>query len=135
MIDSTADEVFAAFQDAAGRIRYRLGFKYDPHVTFTHAPSWNQAVIERPPMANAYRPTNHAEKQPGEWMWDSAPTDVTSDLAVRRYFEAAIAEAIHEVCEWFRVDGDIYVDPHSQQFEDASYEAGRAATRVILGAV
>ena len=34
------------------------------------------------------------------WMW------------VRSFFGAAVAEAMHEALEWFKVDGETFLDPH-----------------------
>lgn len=66
----------------------------------------------------------------GAWCHDfDAPRPDEEDALVQTAFEIVVAEAVHEVCEWFRVDGRMLVDPHgSQQIPvfDISVHAARA---------
>lgn len=54
----------------------------------------------------------------GAWYHDfDAPRPDEEDALVQTAFEIAVAEAVHEVCEWFRVDGRVLFDPHALRYQ------------------
>ena len=70
------------------------------------------------------RPTDPETEEPLE-----DPTTVDEWHAA--FFAVAVAEAVHEACEWFKVDGRTVVNPHSPDLEAVCYDAAVTAARTM----
>jgi hypothetical protein len=112
-----SDELFEA---ASARVTYQLSFR-----RCTEIRRFVGDTITSPSIDNAYK---KRDKSPGEWIAEF-PSDLPDAQSyLREFFAAAISEAVHEVCEWFRVDGRLAVDPHNDSAElliDDSMRFGR----------
>lgn len=96
-------------EKAADRIEYRLTFGR------TEEPrSFDREIITGPRLPDA---VNEGQTSTGDWHCFITPPDIykrpTVNHWIESYFEGAIQEAIHEVLEWFKVDGERFMDPHN----------------------
>ena len=107
-------DIDLAFEAAAKRVTYRLSFKRNK----TNR-QFDGGVLRGDDIPNAYARTGMA---PGDWCAEFPDQD-TAPGYVREFFAAAVAEAMHEVMEWFREDGELMIDPHSpHRLEDEIVE-------------
>lgn len=89
---------------AAERIDYRLTYAVtDPRQAHPFG-------LYGPPIPNSYAPD---EDSSGDWEDPDFVTVVSTEQeAVDRWFTTGVREAVHESLEWFKVDGERYLDPH-----------------------
>lgn len=120
------------FEEARKRISYELGFRRDTTRDIQPINQFGQVVLTQSVLEDAHDPQY---TQLGEWLEDAPDVD-TPEEAVDALFCAAIAEAVHEVCEWFKVDGKPLVNPHDAGAgETAIYNEAHEAAENILSAV
>lgn len=87
------------FEKAKARVEYQM--------TFAKAPrEFHESGIIGPRIPSS-RGEGDAD---GSWAqeWDEG----NEGEYIVQFFVGAISEAIHETCEWFKVDGELLVDPH-----------------------
>jgi len=106
--------------DAASR---RVTFQLT-YARATQPRTFQPGLLGGPPIPCAYDADPLG--QPGDW-YDSSEDPGsnparTEDQWVDRYASSAVQEAVHEALEWFRVDGQPWLDPHGDA-EDAVHEA------------
>lgn len=118
------------FVEAIKRVSYQLGYKLDPSREIDPINQFGQITLRCADMPNAYNPEDEYDFQSGLW-YEDAPDVTTVDDAIGALFCAAIAEAVHEVCEWFHVDGVAFVDAHGDS-ECAVFNEAHAAAENIL---
>lgn len=105
MNEVAGDNQSNTFVHAAERTSYQLSFRRSPQTRqFNHDGLWG------PGIEDAYDARRQA---PGSWDTPEWADQIeTTSGWVEQFFVAAVAEAVHEVCEWFRVDGRVLIDPH-----------------------
>lgn len=95
-------------EEAARSIDYQLSYKKSRMKRAFH-----EGGITGEQITNAY---NTSEKGSGEWVqpthpdWDDPHYDWLA-----HFFRCAINEGVHEVLEWFRLDGRPMLDPHGDR--------------------
>lgn len=118
-MDTVAEESETdPWDKAASRVSFQLTY------TRADAPrAFEPGVLAGPWIADAYRP---GERSPGDWESPDGALladqdELTEAEWVDHYAGYAIAEAIHEALEWFRVDGRPWMNPHGRA-EDRIHE-------------
>lgn len=104
--DAPDDAFTRTVATAADRVNYRLTFAVtDPRET-------HEFGIAGPQIPNAYEPEKLSS---GDWDDpDFTLVVATEQEAIERWFMTAVREATHEALEWYRVDGDVFLDPHGE---------------------
>ncbi|WP_328344716.1 hypothetical protein [Micromonospora sp. NBC_00421] len=99
------DDIEPAALAAAARVDFRLTYAR------TQLRRVQPGALDGPTIPCAY---GGKDGQDGGWYdgRDLAVTGRTEAEWVDRYFGYAVNEAVHEVLEWFRVDGLPWLDPH-----------------------
>ena len=98
--------------NAAGRVDYRLTYEATPTPRECHGNG-----ISGPPIQNAYNPSDPKDRGSGDWEdpdFVDSMKELSEEAAIDRWFVVAVREAVHEALEWYRVDGQIFLDPHGE---------------------
>lgn len=91
-------------QAAADRVTYDLSFRRSDHPR-----RFTTEGLSGDDIDDAFGDGN---KSNGAWDmpdWSYSPNEKDWIL---QFFKVAVVEAVHEVCEWFRVDEQLLVDAH-----------------------
>ena len=73
---------------------------------------WHQSGLRGPQIDDSLAP---GETVPGGWdtlLWENLPEDPDEEEWLAEMLTAVMAEGVHEVLEWFMVDGQRYLNPH-----------------------
>lgn len=125
-----------AFTTAAGRTSFQLSYRRSPEQRVFH-----RNGLTGPRIDCAFNPDGFGAgdwEEPEAWARPCDPDtdepmgDPTSvDEWHAAFFDLAVAEAVHEACEWFKVDGRTVVDPHAPHLRSVCYDAAVAAARTM----
>lgn len=118
-----------ASERAAARVTFQLTYdRTDQPRTF------QPGALEGPWIPCAYGST---ESQPGGWYQpdddhgdDHPDTTRTENQWIDRYAGYAVAEAVHEALEWFRVDGRPWLDPHGRAEDEIHAAVAELAAKL-----
>ncbi len=92
------------FKEAKSRVRYCLTFDAtDPR-------DFGEDHLLGPDLPNAYGPDGR--RQVGEWFGGPPARSESVEDWLTHFAGMCIAEAVHEALEWFRVDGEPWLNPH-----------------------
>lgn len=115
------DDAYEATEKAADAAAARCEFQ----LTYARSPMLREfgvGMLTGLSIPDAYRPGRTAA---GEWCDADAVVDTDPESWIDRYANYAINEGVHEVLEWFRVDGKPWLDPHGPAAPEI-YEAVNA---------
>lgn len=94
----------------AARTEYQLSYHRAPKRREFH--EWG---LDGPLIDNAYTDPDSDHEASGDWDDpELLHSPLTEQGVFARFFSMAVNEAVHEALEWFRIDGQIVLDPHGQ---------------------
>lgn len=113
--DANEEAYTTAAESAAARVSFALAYAR------TGPREFSAQEMDGPMVPNAYGD--------GEqwilWVDGDDPDEISEDGFVDKFARMAISEAVHEALEWFRVDGEPWLDPHSMVAEAEVLELSR----------
>lgn len=125
-----------AFTEAADRTSFQLSYRRSPEQRLFH-----RNGLTGPAIDCAFNPNGFGAgdwEEPEDWARPCDPDTeepledpTTVDEWHAAFFDVAVAEAVHEACEWFKVDGRAVVDPHASHMRTVCYDAAVGAARTM----
>lgn len=115
------------WQLAAGRLSYRLAFaQIDPR-------EFQPGEMFGPDTPDAL---GLRERVPGDWGKTDCPDETDPAVSeqdwIAHFLTLALNEAVHEVLEWFQIDGERYLNPHGVHEGTIVEHVDALATRLML---
>jgi hypothetical protein len=103
-----------AFEQAVSRVDHRLIYGR------TEKPrTWKREELEGPDIPDAF---HEGKLSPGAWLQQIQISRDEEEFSqedwLAHFLSMAVNEAVHEVLEYFRVDGRPYLNPHGQCEEE-----------------
>lgn len=111
-------------EEAAARVEYPLTFD-----VLGTSRRFSDTTLSGPDLINTHDPSTTSS---GLWSdFDDPRTDDTAGW-IDKFAAMALSEAVHEALEWFRVDGQQYLDPHGCQADAINAEVTALCARLAL---
>lgn len=104
-------------------IDFRLAYTCTPEPRKWVAELQQVDLLRGPRLPNAY--DNGKTSGPGDWSYPDGVETVRDALRV------CVGEAVHEVLEWFKVDGEMYLDPHGGYVRSIENDCNELVDRII----
>ena len=93
--------------DLRRRVSFNLTFK-----RAVESREWHESGLRGPQIDDSLA---DGQTVPGGWdalLWENLPENADEEEWLAEMLTAVMAEGVHEVLEWFMVDGERYLNPH-----------------------
>lgn len=121
---SLYDEARERFEQTRSRVDYRLTYER------TQPREFHPDMLYGPDLPDAFGEGTAS----GEWFTDDHPSEddpeVTEEDWFSHFLHMALGEAVHEVLEWFKVDGRPWLDPHGHHEPDIHHSVRELAAQL-----